>query len=293
MKLPSRGLSPSSFKTYMGCNRKYFYEKIVELPADPDAEQDTEALMVGKAFHQVLEDTRHNLKGVTIGQVLKTCLSYELTDENTAAMIWAMLAAYKRTHEASGLTVLECEKIIETPTFYGIFDAVMAGPEGWYIVDMKTAASWSPDSLLGTLPTDPQMALYAAHAPLAAEFFNLSMRDFKGLLYRAAIKMRVVRKADESLNDYALRLSKISRCYEIQIPASAVKASVLMAEHSQAVREIQTKIEASLGDVAAAQEKFPRNRTNCMSYFKPCKFWSQCHGETFTDMKSLVKVSGG
>jgi hypothetical protein len=295
MKKPSRGLSPSSFKLYQACQRKYFLEKIVEAPADPDAEDDTEALTVGKIFHKVLEDTRHELAGVTVGRVAETAKEFAMEDPDTAAMIWAMLYAYKRTHEASGLKVLECEKVVDTPDFYGIVDAVMASPQGeWWIVDMKTAASWNPDALIPTLPTDLQMTLYTQHAPIIAEFLGLDMRDFQGCRYRAAIKMRIMRKADESIGEYATRLAKVARCYDIEIPKRVIKAGIVAEEHYAARVNINQKIElAAACSPEIAASYFLKNRGNCMSYFRPCKYWSQCHGQTFTEAKTAIKVCGG
>jgi len=275
------GLSPSSLALYIGCGRKYFLKKIAKVAIDPDQSADTVALNVGKAFHKVLEDTQHNLDGITYKQVHHTVAEF-IDAEEYGPMIFGMLAAYKKMHAAAGLEVVACEVELETPEFFGIVDVVLKDPRtgDWWIGDMKTAAAYSA-ALLPTLPRHPQLNLYAHHAPMLAEKFGMPLDKYAGCRYRLVTKSKMVRKKDEELPALLGRLGKVLKAYDFIVPKALMDSSIIYAIHEQVAKFVSTQTE---------EHRYPPNYGNCTQYFRPCEFWSKCHGKLHSEMKNLSCV---
>lgn len=277
-----RGLSPSSLALFTGCNRKYFYKKVAKFKPDPDVEDDQEALQVGKAFHQILEDTRHNLTGLAYAAVEATVKTYDLLNPNHhGPMIFAMLAKYKAMHALAGLKVLACEHVIETEAFYGIVDVVLEGDDGgWWIGDMKTAANYSA-SLIPTLPRHPQLSLYAAHYKELATALDLDPEKYLGCRYRLATKTKLRRKDDEAVGAFIKRCLASVRCMDIVIPKESMAPADALGVHTAAAKFIAKHKKA---------EAYAQNYGNCMMWFRSCEFWSRCHGKCNSDMTTLETI---
>lgn len=273
MDRESAGLSPSSLQLYLSCPRKYWLQKVKKEAPDPDADKDTVALRLGSAFHKVLEDCKHELSGVSLSDVVKVCLGFEL-DTDTAALVYAMLSHYKAVHEKSGLKAIACEVQIALPTFFGYVDVVLqAADGGWWIGDMKTASTYSP-LLMPQLASHPQLSLYAAHRKVLAEALGLEVGKFLGCRYRLATKSKTQRKPGEGDAAYVGRLRKAVRAYDFAVPAAILKTA----------GPVQALVHAS-DKIAASKEKeaYPTNYGACTNYFKPCEYWSQCHGRTVSE----------
>jgi len=270
-------LSPSSFGEFSACQRKYFYRKVMKYENDPDCPEDNEPFQVGKAFHQVLENRRHDLKGLTLKEVALVAAAEGIEDEDTWAMIFAMLGAYKKVFDREGLKVAGCEIQITSNNFTGFVDVVLQDSYGhWWIGDMKTVGLWS-DSTIQTLPSHPQLNLYAKHYELIAYATDLDPNKFLGVAYLATTKSRIKRKAKELLEDFVGRLSESVKSIWVYIPRSVLVIKEVSEAHG---------IAASFIGSHAAEDKeelFNRNYGNCMSYFKPCQFYSRCHTRLFTE----------
>lgn len=275
----TRGLSPSSLALFMGCARKYYLKKVAGVLPDDDAVEDTESLRVGKAFHKCLEDTRHELSGYKFSSVEDVCKGFDLDPEQHPALIYAMLLAYKKVHEKAGLKAIACEQVIDTPSFYGFVDVILEDADGWWIGDMKTAASYST-SLMPTLQRHPQLSLYARHAPEVAKALSLDPALYKGCRYRMTTKSKAARKPGESAVGYAGRTVGSSiNSYDYIIPKEVMTPDHLYSVHGKVRKFIEdTKDETG----------FLPNYGNCMSYFRPCEMWSRCHGARFSDMHTLT-----
>lgn len=278
MEREDAGLSPSGLQLYQSCPRKYWHKKIGKVK--PDAEEDTEALRLGSAFHKVLEDCKHDLAGVTLSCVIRTAAAFELSPD-AAALIYAMLSRYKEVHEKVGLEAIACEVTIALPTFFGYVDVVLADAEGrWWIGDMKTASTFSP-LLMPQLASHPQLGLYAAHRKSLAEAVGLDPEKFQGCRYRLSTKSKTQRKPGEADAAYVGRLRKAVRAYDFAIPAAVLRTSGA----TKALVYAMDRIAAS-----KEREDYPTNFTACTNYFKPCEFWSQCHGRTVSEACEGVAV---
>jgi hypothetical protein len=279
------GLSPSSFALYMGCQRKYYHKKVAKTEIDSDASEDMEAFQVGKAFHKLLEDTKHTLSGLTVGQIRLTTASFGLDDNTHAPLLFAMLRRYKECHEKAGLKAIAFEVPVETPDFFGIVDVILRDAQGgWWIGDMKTSASFSP-MLVPTLPRHPQLNLYAAHDYLIAQNLEIKIENYKGCRYRLTTKSKLIRKKEETFKDYSDRIYKAVKSFDFLIPKDLMKPGVIEAAHWSARYEID-----KVGDEI---KRYTPNYGNCTMYHRPCEFWSQCHGSRYSDMQNLEVVTSG
>jgi len=277
-----RGLSPSSLSLFQGCARKYYLKKVAKVPIDDDASTDTEAFDIGKAFHKVLEDNMHVLTGVGYSAVKKVVVdTFKLTENFHLPMIFAMLGKYKTVHERSGLKAIACEVELDTEEFYGFVDVILQNPEdgSWWISDMKTAGTFSPGTI-PTLPSHQQLNLYAYHYKLIAEKLSLDTVAFRGIRYRVTTKARIGRKKDEAVEAFIKRLSESVKSYDIAIPKEKMNPGIAYGLHAYARKFI------------ASQEEhdYPANPGNCMAYFRPCEFWSKCHGNKYSSCGDNISV---
>jgi len=270
-------LSPSSFGEFSSCQRKYFYRKVMKYDNDPDFPEDNEPFQVGKAFHQVLENRKHQLSGLTLKEVALVAASEGIEDEETWAMIYAMLGAYKKVFDKQGLKVAGCEVQLTSGNFMGFVDVVLHDDSGnWWIGDMKTVGVWS-DSTIQTLPSHPQLNLYAKHRELVAYATGLDETKFMGVAYLATTKSRLKKKAKESLEEFIGRLSESVKSVWVFIPNSVLLIREVSDSHALAAGFIDSYSREEY------EGKFVRNYGNCMAYFKPCQFYSRCHTRLFTE----------
>lgn len=283
MKQEHKGLSPSSFSLFQQCNRKYFFRKIAKHPIDSDVPPDWDAFNIGLSFHKALELTNHELQNFSLIELAGIIKEFNLDQEYHLPLVFAMLGKYKKLHILSGLKVLSTELQIETDFFFGIVDAVMQDVDGkWYIVDMKTASSYSP-SLIPGLPNHPQLNLYTYHYPLIAKMLSLDDRNFGGCRYRLTTKSRIVRKISEPDGDYIGRLSKSVMSYEFKIPVASMQPAI--------VYQSLLKVFSFTTRPEMLESEFPQNLGSCMLYHKPCEFWSHCaKGRMFSEMQNLESL---
>lgn len=275
-----QGLSPSSMALFLACQRKYYLKKIAKLPADDDASEDTESFRVGKAFHKVLENRWHDLIGLRLTEVVDVVKSFDLDPDHHGPLIFAMLASYKKVHEKAGLIAVACEQVIDTPEFYGFVDVILQGPLGWWIGDMKTASQYS-QHLMPTLPTHPQLSLYAMHVPEIAQAIGLDPALYLGCRYRQTTKSKASKRTSESPTQFAARLMEGGSIasYDYVIPKEVMSLEGVWFTHKHA---------RGLATSGKEDWQFLPNYGNCLSYFRPCEMWSRCHGKRFSDLQDLV-----
>jgi hypothetical protein len=280
----ARGLSYSSYSEYTACPRKYFYRKVAKFPIDSDASEDTEAFMIGKTFHKCLEDTKHDLTGYTFQQCVSVGAEFGVEDEDTLLMIFAMLSKYKLVHEKTKLKLVACEATVGTPTFYGVIDAVMydENKEGFWIVDLKTAGSWSENTLI-TASSHTQLNIYSRYADEVAAAVGLKDRVFLGCRLRVTTKSRLVKKKTESSSEYLARMSAGIRSLDIVIPRETMPVDRISKMHEEAA---DTILKATVAD----ESKFSCNFGNCFMYYKPCNYYSRCHGVNYTESPTLEMI---
>lgn len=268
-------LSYSSANLLQNCTKKYFLHKIKKVDKDSDSEEDFDAFNIGKAFHKVLEDFKHE-RGPLKNKLTDVCKLFKVEHEQTK--IHAMLLRYFDLHEKSGMKLVAAEFEIVTKTFIGYVDAILKDADGlWYICDLKTAARIS-DSLVARLKSDLQLNLYAGFMNHIAKQYSLNLALFAGCLYRVTTKS-ALRPSDKLDYDGDVRRHYASvESYEVEIPREMLNPSEAEDKHS--------KLYSTALSLASGKVKPLENYSYCDSYFRPCEYWSQCHGKTYTECKS-------
>jgi hypothetical protein len=273
-------LSYSSATLLKNCSQKYYYYKVAGLSKDDDAEVNEEAFNIGKCFHWVLEETRHT-DDLLVERLVTGCKTYEV--EAHQGMIHAMLLRYLRCHQTSGLKVRSLELGISNDIFVGYIDAIMVDPitDKWWIVDLKTAARAS-EITFARLATDTQLNLYASFADDIALLLGLDRGNFAGTRYRVTTKSKLKRKATESYDEHVIRTAKNVQSYDVIIPVDVMNPSKAYEDHERLYNKSM--------DLRIGVAKPERNLSYCDSFFKPCEYWSQCHGATFSKCKGSLEM---
>lgn len=266
-------LSHSSAKTLLSCEQKYTYYKVLKTPYDADY-QKSDALAVGSAFHYIQEEGWHK-KVDKISDYLDHCEKDPDIGLNPSfrSLVHGMCVKYWRLHEKSGLKVLAIEfeigKDFGVPEVSGRVDALMEDAQGkWWIVDLKTAKTLYIANL-PLLPQDPQLNLYAYFASGIAEKYGLKMENFGGCRWETVTKPSLKKKDSESFLEYTKRIVKSCKAYDIEVPIELMhpedtfKRHIAAYDRSKRLRNPKAKVK--------------RNYGNCMSYFRPCEYWSKCH----------------
>lgn len=268
-------VSYSSSGLFQSCARKFYHRKIKNTPIDPDANEDTTALRVGKCFHQILEDCMHKREFYKTPILKKAFIDNDITDDTLKGLIMGMVKKYLILHEKQGLTVIAVEIKIGDETLIGYVDAIMVDDGGgWYIVDLKTAGRLN-NSLLSRLSKDPQLNIYSFYTPQIAEMLKLDPKMFRGTRYRVTTKAQIKKNKKESLIEFVQRVFDRVESFDIFIP---VESLIPAKTHSHFMR-LREKME----ELSEMKEEFvPQNFGNCEAYFKPCEYWSRCYGKTFT-----------
>lgn len=260
---------------------KYWHYKVNKTPIDNDASKETVHFDVGKAFHQVLENTMHKKDGIR-GQVEKCCTDYNV--KQFIPMIHAMVLKYLKVHEASGLECVGCEMELTNLKAIGYVDAVMIDREKmeWWIVDLKTAA-FVTDLTFSKLTADVQLNLYASFADKISNFYKLSEYKFAGSRYRVTKKSKLKQKATEEDDDYTKRIYKGIESYDAVIPVALMDPAGFYKKH-----EASHQLSLELRDGSLAPMV---NHSYCDAFFKPCEYFSNCHGgKTFTESVESIEV---
>jgi len=262
-------LSYSSMKTLQSCEQKYHHYKIAKTPNDSDY-QESDALGLGKAFHYVLERTLHQDYS---DQLIIEAMGENKVDFSQKDLLSVMLKKYVEFRKASGIKVVKCELPLGTSSYLGFIDYIAVQGNKWFIGDLKTAARHD-ENILSQLPLDPQLNLYAHFAEdLYLAVPAIVGKQFAGCLYSQTLKSKA--------GTYA-GLEKGVKVIETFIPVEAMNPeltwSLFNEVHDRAV-------ELNRGEAPR------KNFSSCFNYFSPCQYFSQCHGKTFTDNKTKVKVS--
>jgi hypothetical protein len=288
MKLPDdsldRRLSYSSASLLLSCSQKYFFYKVRGLPPDSDFKEDDKALMIGKAFHQVLEKSNH-VKSAAMGGLLKqACSTFNIEEEQ--GMIHGMLLKYLECHELSGLRCHKSEFEMSNENFIGYIDGIFVDDktEEFWIVDLKTASTFSP-SITAKLHTNTQLNLYSYFSGEMATQFNLDASKFAGTRYRVTTKTKIKRRAGEEYAKFVARCYESVDSFDCIIPKEIMRPEMAMAQHLRLFVE-----SLKLRDCTSQPVQ---NFDNCLQYFKPCKYWSQCHGDLYTNCLNKIKILGG
>lgn len=273
-------LSHSSATTLLGCEQRYAHYKILKTAPDPDY-QKSNALGLGSAVHWILEKSRHS-KPASITEDLEHCVKDPdiQLDPDDKPLAHGMVLAYLRLHQAMGLKVLDVELGLTTESFVGYIDAVMEDADGkFWICDLKTWKSLGP-TVLNVLVRDPQMTLYAAHAAMVADVLKLDIKNFGGVRWLVVTKSAAKQQPREDYGQFIQRLvDKHLTAYDIPVPRELLDTDTRLETHLTLWKKAQALASGSVHPI--------RNYSNCMSYFSPCPYFSQCNPTTYSDVKPL------
>jgi hypothetical protein len=278
MKEENKGLSYSSATLLLGCEERYYHYKVLGTAPDDDIGEDTEAFVFGKAFHEVLENTKHT--GKNIRSVFDSVVKLREFGQEKTDLLEACVISYLNKHENNRYKVLACELEIKTDTFIGYVDAVAVDDDGhWVIVDLKTASRIF-GALDQKLPEDFQLNIYAYHRQHLADLLGLDINKFSGCSYRVTIKgKKRARKPTEDRNEYLNSLVDMSPSYEYFIPTEVLNPDYFGELHGRLFKKAE--------QLKKKKAKPIRNYSNCESFFRPCPYWSNCHAKRFTDEGSF------
>jgi hypothetical protein len=253
-------------KTLLTCQRKYYHAKVANTPKDPDYEE-SDSLSLGKAFHYVLENSLHEYYNEAL--VMKAMNEFQVRQDEKE-LLMAMLDNYIKVHKLSGLKVMKCEIKIEAANFVGYIDFIAQGDNGWWMGDNKTAARHDPN-ILPRLHRDAQLNLYAKFADRIGDLLKLEGK-FLGFRYRQSIKSKA--KTPKGLKDG-------TPTYDIVIPVGLLEPDETWNNFLDAY-DLAKEIH---GGVVAKP-----NYNACFDYFRPCEFFSQCHGVCHSEGHNGIKV---
>lgn len=291
-------VSYSGASTLQECERKYCFKYLMKIEKDTDFVS-PDYFAVGNAFHKVLELTKHDYRKfpeIDFKGILK---SYKLDVHEDGGRIAAMLRKYWILHMGIPLDVIDCELKFEGTYTNGIIDAVMverggstesglSGVKGaWWIVDLKTAGKMD-SALPSRLQNDPQLNLYAAFRSVVSDKHNLDPNLFAGVRYREAIKPGQHVKAGESFEDWTRRCESGAQVREIVIPASRMDLKRSYDEFSKNIakaHELQSEFYSTKALVGKCNFKA------CLSYSKPCEYYSKCYGRTYTESQRTTLIN--
>ena len=270
-------LSYSSAGLIKSCTQRYYYYKVEQADIDIDYQDDTNALDVGKAFHFILETNGHTDKDVS-KLAEEAAENYYLSTRDKLLVI-AMVLKYVKLHKESGLHVLACEVPLNSEEYLGFADVILGNPETkeWWIGDLKTASMISKDTGV-RLHRDTQLNLYSYFKDQIAEELGLDPKKFAGIRYRVTTKSKANPRVNESDAAFVKRMFKAVDSYDYSVPVKLLDPKKFYKDHL----DIQ-KLAIKLKD---GKVKPMKNYQACFNYFRPCPYWSRCHGSNFTD-KSL------
>ena len=278
-KAPDMRLSYSSGVQAKNCEQKHFWYKGAGVAKDADSLQDESVFNIGKCFHYVMEENGHTED--RLEKLLdEGCKTFEV--EHKRAMIHAMLLRYLSVHKKSGLKAIKCELAMSNNEFIGFIDIILADEEGyWWISDLKTAARLS-EITLAKLHHDTQLNLYAHFAEEIAGVLELDIDKFMGCRYRVTTKATLKQKAAESYREFVLRLAKNIKSYDVIVHRGMMDTDYAYEEHMR-LRERSILIREG-------KVKPIKNYSQCDAFFRPCEYFSQCHGKTFTELKEGIEM---
>jgi hypothetical protein len=264
----SKRLSYSSMKTLQSCETKYWHYKIKGTPYDPDYTE-SDALGLGKAFHQVLENSMHSLPDKGLAEAIVE----HKVDSSDVELLTVMLKKYVQFRAASGYKIVYCELPLATSNYSGYIDYIAVKGDKWYIGDLKTAGRHD-ENILSQLPLDPQLNLYAHFAPdIDIAVPEIKDKTFAGCLYTQVIKS----KAGTTKG-----LEAGVKVIEMIVPIESMNPELIWSLFNEVH---DRSLELYSGEAPR------KNLASCFNYYSPCQYFSQCHGSTFTDNKNKVKVT--
>jgi len=265
-------LSYSSSTLVSNCEQRYYYYKVKKVDKDKDAAaRDDSHFHIGTSFHHVLEMSMHE-KPEDIDSDLEYCIQNEGLKEEDKGLVHAMVLQYLRLRKGSGFKAIACEYAIEDKVVIGYVDLIEVHEESgdWFISDLKTAKTFY-DSKIAELPANPQLNLYASFYKEIAKKYDLDPEKFRGCRYLVCTKSSAKQQPKETYAGYVMRMvdKKLVKAIFITIPKELMRID---ATRKEIIRLHERTIELRQG------AKPIKNLSYCNSFFRPCDYFSRCHG---------------
>lgn len=276
-------LSHSTAKTMLLCEEKFVHYKVRNAPRDKDYEKST-ALSLGSAVHWILEKSLGDYPADIIGD-LDLCESDPdiMLPNSERYLAHAMVLKLVRLNKKCGHRFVAVEPSIDNSWFTGKIDMILEGEDGkWWIGDYKCLKSFRPDMDGRMLFRDPQLNIYASRAKDIAKLLDLDPEKFGGTRYRVCTKSSAKRQPKESEVDIVLRLVNAVKAYDIEVPVESMNPKFAETLHKKLYKRSM--------DLRKDPSKAVKNYNSCMNFFKPCEYWSQCHGALYSEMQLKVVV---
>lgn len=251
-------LSKTSLGEYVSCQRKFWHSRIKKTDRDEDWKKG-KALSIGSAYAECQELFRGDIGAMTSQEIIRVCDRNGL-GVTEAAQIMAMLRCYFAN--VGKETVEKCEVWLEHPTLTGKLDKIIIIDGVRYIGEDKTASEINQAALSATLPTDPQLCLYAS---CATQF------EAKSIIYRVVRKPKERRKKEESWLEYTQRCT--CEFLELRFGFDELDIKGCLEQFEAAHAEITAKQDES---------EFLCNKQNCITFGAACAWYSRCHGKPYT-----------
>ena len=248
------------------CEQKYFYRKVASTPVDTDYVE-SDALGLGKAFHCVLEKSKHLT--ATTESILEAMDEFKV-DISEKDLLTVMLNKYIEFRKLSEVKVIKCELPLGTSSYNGFIDFIGIRGNEWFIGDLKTAARHD-ENILSRLPLDPQLNLYSYFAgDLDSHILELEGKRFAGCLYTQITKSKAGTMKG---------LEAGVKVYETFVPIEVMNPTLVF--------NLFNEVHDRALELHAGQA--PRkNLSACFNFFSACQYFSKCHGCNFSDNKKKV-----
>lgn len=271
-------LSVSSKQTYEKCQRSYYFHKILEASPDVDFVEPL-YFKFGSAAHKCVEVFGYDGKNMQMQKIEEICNECGITRFDFARVAVSVRSYFAEWPKTNAISV---EGWVDDDFIHGKYDGIVEDDEGVWILENKFKSAIDKD--LGMqLTTDPQICAYASRAAQIKADMKLS-RDLVGVIYRVVVKnsqtIGGARSHYDSPMDFIAK-AKNGKTFELRIKFDEMSIGIVKTEMSMLCCEIEEK--------ANKEEMFEKNEASCVWNEKKgeaCKYYSRCHGMTYTESRN-------
>jgi len=291
-------LSYSSMNLIQGCQRKWMHYKVNKTAPDP-TDETKNYFEVGSAFHLIQEMLFHNLDNLELSDnpmfsptekildALTTEFKQMCIDEVglnpedwilVAALAYGYLVQVRESFPE--LKCISVEKEIYTEDYIGYADAIFINEalRLYYIIDLKTASRGLSEVAIKKLPKNVQLNLYAhpEYRKILKEKSDIA-DDFKfgGVGYFSAVKPKLSYLNKDTDQSYFEKLIG-KTLNKANMDLLLIPATHLAPHKAYNLHKHLYSLSQNLRK--GITPPLP-NYNFCEAYFKPCEYFSQCHGE--------------
>lgn len=279
-------LSNSMVKAFKTCERQFVYNYVLSKEKDSDYIS-PKYFAFGNAFHKVLEDTLHDSNKFTVELLNSVSDEFGLDPVYEKAKLVQCLKLYYQEHNKSGLKILDVEVYFKSQNA-GTIDAIAIDSNGWWIIDLKTAASLS-NMRPELLNVDTQVGLYASHAPevqaLLEEKHGIQLGEFLGIKLREVTKAKERKKKEvENFDQFYNRLKPI------EFRELTLEKQYIECEETRHYMEVESeRVNDTIKKFIEGGENIKnviRNTNSCSNPLTKefCPFFSTCHGKSASEI---------